>query len=318
MTRHISLLFFILLVFPQHPLQGQVDWDAVEIEATALRGGVHMLTGAGGNLAVFLGPEGGLVVDSDYAELTDRILSAISDLPGLTGEGEPEPGPVEIRFLVNTHWHFDHTGGNGNFARNGTLIFAHERVARLMEGTQAMPALDNREVPASPPEARPVVTFNERLNLSLNGELIHLVHMPAAHSDGDVIVHFRDADVIHLGDLFFNGMYPYIDVDFGGNLEGMVGAVGEALAHSNESTLFIPGHGPLATRNDLRAYHEMLKTALDRIKPLVEGGKTREEVIQAKPTAGLDDAWAREGSFAEPDAWVGLVFDGMVKAGRGG
>ena len=206
-----SILFLLSSLLPSSGVLSQQDWDAVEIRTTPIRGGVHMMTAAGGNLAVFGGPDGVLVVDADYGELSGRILSAVR---------EATAPDSDLRFLVNTHWHFDHTSGNGYFAEAGAVIIAHEGVERLLAEDQVMHALEGREVPAAPEAARPVVTFNDRMNLSLNGDLIHLVHMPNAHTDGDVIVHFRDADVIHLGDLFFNGMYPFIDVDHGGNLSG--------------------------------------------------------------------------------------------------
>jgi glyoxylase-like metal-dependent hydrolase (beta-lactamase superfamily II) len=156
------------------------------------------------------------------------------------------------------------------------------------------------------------------MSLDLNGDLIHLVHMPPAHTDGDVIVHFRDADVVHMGDLFFNGMYPFIDVDFGGNLTGMIQAVQEVLDHTNETTLFIPGHGPLASREDLVSYAEMLRTVHDRVRTLLDEGKTREEIVAGKPTADLDPVWVRQPGSREADFFVGLVHDGMVKGRQGG
>jgi glyoxylase-like metal-dependent hydrolase (beta-lactamase superfamily II) len=200
-------------------------------------------------------------------------------------------------------------------ARAGALLVAHENVRSLMAEERVLSALNTRVVPAAPPEALPVLTFNDRLNLNWNGDLVHMVHMPSAHSSGDAVVHFRDADVIHMGDLFFNGMYPFIDVDFGGDIRGMVRAIDEVLAHANETTLFIPGHGPLGTRADLQAFGDMLRTVQDRVEPMVQRGVSREEVVAAHPTADLDALWAREGSFMQPDVWVGLVYDGMVRAG---
>jgi glyoxylase-like metal-dependent hydrolase (beta-lactamase superfamily II) len=300
-----ALLFLSLgLLLPLVGAQAQQDFDAVEIGVTPLRGGVEMISAAGGNLAVFHGPEGVLLVDADYAELSDRILSTIEGL------GAENPA---VRFLVNTHWHFDHTSGNENFVRAGATLIAHEGVGRLLSSVQVMPALGGQEVPAAPELGRPTVTFNDRLNLAFNGDLIHLVHMPDAHTDGDIIVHFRDADVVHMGDLFFNGMYPFIDVDNGGNLPGMVRAMEEVLAHSRPSTLFIPGHGPLADRSDLQAYTEMLTAVQDRVGDLIEAGMSREEVIAEKPTADFDPVWGPQGGgFMDPDRWVGLVYDGMV------
>jgi glyoxylase-like metal-dependent hydrolase (beta-lactamase superfamily II) len=243
-------------------------------------------------------------VDADYAELSDRILDTIEELAAEN---------PSLRFLVNTHWHFDHTSGNENFVQAGATLIAHEAVDRLLSSDQVMHALSGREVPAAPEAARPTVTFNDRMNLIFNGDLIHLVHMPNAHTDGDIIVHFRDADVVHMGDLFFNGMYPFIDVDNGGNLPGMVQAAEDVLAHSRPATLFIPGHGLLANRSDLQAYAEMLTTVRDRVRALIDAGKSRDEVIAERPTADFDAVWGPEGGgFMDPDQWVGLVYDGMT------
>lgn len=332
-ARRIFPLCLAFGVLPGLAGHAQQEADAVEIRVTPLRGGVTIISAAGGNLGVFAGPDGVLVVDSDYGELSERILAAISALPSTPGQGgevapgsggevapgqeaEKPAGPdapaPALRFLINTHWHFDHTSGNENFAEAGALIIAHEEVGRLLAEDQVMGALGSRVVPAAPPKARPVITFNDRMNLELNGDLVHLVHMPDAHTDGDIIVHFRDADVIHMGDLFFNGMYPFIDVDHGGNIEGMVDALEEVLAHSRETTLFIPGHGPLADRGDLQRYSEMLRTVRDRVRALMEAGKTREEIIAERPTEDFDTVWAGEGGFLVPDVWVGLVYDGIV------
>lgn len=305
-----SLLSTLLLLpLGWGSLQAQTDPAQIPIQVETVRSGVHMVTGAGGNLAVFVGPDGIFLVDADYAELSDRILDTVRGLAQAAG-GDPT-----LRFVVNTHWHFDHTGGNGPLARAGAVLVAHENVGRLMAEDRVFAAMGNRAVPAAPLDARPVLTFSDRLNLAWNGDMIHLVHMPSAHSSGDAIVHFRDADVIHMGDLFFNGMYPFIDVDFGGDIRGMILAIDDVLAHTGETTLFIPGHGLLATRADLQAFVDMLRTVRDRLDPMITRGMSREEVVAAHPTADLDAQWAREGSFMEPDRWVGLVYDGMVRAG---
>jgi glyoxylase-like metal-dependent hydrolase (beta-lactamase superfamily II) len=306
-TVRSPLLCFGLLFLIHGPLHAQRDWDAVEIEVTTLRGGVHMLTAAGGNLGVFVGSDGTLIVDADYAEMSERILDRVTALARETPGADPT-----LRYLVNTHWHFDHTSGNEAFAGAGAVIISHEGVGRLLAGDQVMPALGGREVAAAPIQARPVLTFNDRLNMTFNGDLLHFVHLPDAHTDGDAIVHFRDADVIHMGDLFFNGTYPFIDVDHGGNLPGMVRALEDVLAHSNETTLFIPGHGPLAERADLLAYTDMLRTVRDRVQALIDDGMTREEVIAQRPTADLDETWGGGGGFRDAEFWVGLVYDGMV------
>jgi glyoxylase-like metal-dependent hydrolase (beta-lactamase superfamily II) len=292
-----------------NPAHAQQDWDAVEIQVTPLRGGLSMVTAAGGNLAVFVGPDGTLMVDADYAEISDRLMGKVAEIAGAVEGSDPT-----LRFLINTHWHFDHTSGNENLVKAGATLISHEGVRRLLSEDQVMHALGGREVPAAPVLGRPTVTFNDRMNLDLNGDLIHLVHMADAHTDGDIIVHFRDADVVHMGDLFFNGMYPFIDIDNGGNLPGMVRAMEDVLAHTRESTLFIPGHGPLATREDLQTYTDMLSIVSARVQGLIQEGKTRDEVIAARPTAEFDEAWGGQQGFIEPDSWVGLVYDGM--AGR--
>ena len=289
-------------------LHSQQDFSHVEIVVTPVRGGVYMITGSGGNMVAFVGDDGVFVVDASYGELSDRILSTIGNLC------EQESANPTLRYLVNTHWHSDHTSGNENMAAAGATIVAHENVLRLMSEDQIMAALGNRQFPAAPEAARPQLSFNDRVNLSWNGDLIHIVHIPNAHSNGDAIVHFRDADVVHAGDIFFNGMYPYIDIDNGGHIGGMIDAVDEILAHANETMLFVPGHGPLATIEDLRGYRDMLATVRDRIQQMIDDGKTRDEIIAAQPTADLDPVWNSDGGWPDPAFWIGLVYDGMVRA----
>ncbi len=296
-------LFLILGLLPVQAANAQQDLDAVEVRVSPIRGGVHLVMAAGGNLAAFIGADGILMVDADFAEMSHRLIPTMKEL------GSPDPN---VRYLVNTHWHFDHTGGNEPFAAAGATIIAHEGVARLLSSDQVMAAVGGREVPAAPESARPVLTFTDRMNLTFNGDLIHLVHMPNAHTNGDIVVHFSGADVIHMGDLFFNGRYPFIDVDNGGNISGMIRAVEEVLDHSLETTAFIPGHGPLADRDDLLAYRGMLRTVRARVRTLLDAGKSRDEVIAEKPTQDLDEVW---GSGMAPDRFVGLAYDGMVRGG---
>jgi glyoxylase-like metal-dependent hydrolase (beta-lactamase superfamily II) len=285
------------------PLTAQ--WEEVEITVTPVRGGVHMVSGVGGNIAVFLGEDGVFMVDAGLTEHAGRVLGTVREL------AQSESANPDLMYLVNTHWHFDHTGGNERIAAAGAVVVAHENVLHLLSQDQVMAAVGGREIPAAPASARPRLTFNDRVNFTWNGDLIHVVHIAEAHSNGDVVVHFRDADVIHLGDIFFNGMYPFIDVDVGGHIGGMVDAVDEILAHSNETTLFIPGHGPLADRADLVEYRAMLATVRDRVQEMIDRGMTRQQVIEARPTADLDAEW---GGSDNSDFWVGLVYDGMTRS----
>ncbi len=302
--RFPTLWFAAALVTSTPPTLHAQEWDG-EIEITPVRGGVYMISGVGGNIAAFLGEDGVFLVDAGLVDPVEQTLTTIREL------AQRESEHSDVRYVVNTHWHFDHTGGNEHFAEAGAVVVAHENVLRLMSEDQVMAALDDRRVSAAPLGAHPSLTFNDRVNLSWNGDLIHVVHIPDAHSNGDAIVHFRDADVVHVGDIFFNGVYPFIDVDFGGHIGGMVSAIDEILAHTNETTLFIPGHGPLASRADLVAYQGMLATVRDRVQGMIDRGMTRGEVIRAKPTADLDADWGGRDS----DFWVGLVYDGIVGPG---
>ncbi|UCC72550.1 MAG: MBL fold metallo-hydrolase [Gemmatimonadota bacterium] len=289
-------------------LSTQEESSQIEVAVTPVRGGVHIVTGIGGNVAAFVGEDGVFLVDAGLSQLTERLLASIQKLCGR------ESANPALRYVVNTHWHSDHTGGNETFAAAGALVVAHENVLRLLSQDQVMAHLGDRLVPAVPTRARPRLTFNDRMNLSWNQDLIHVVHVPNAHSNGDVIVHFRDADLIHMGDIL-NGNYPFIDVDFEGHIGGIIRAVEEVLAHSIESTLFIPGHGPMANREDLLRYKDMLTTVRDRVQAMIDRGMTRQEVIEAKPTADLDAVWSG-GESADP--FVESVYDGMVRSRRTG
>jgi glyoxylase-like metal-dependent hydrolase (beta-lactamase superfamily II) len=299
-------LLVVVLTLSLSPALLAQEQQAV-LQTSHVRGGVHMIAGAGGNIAVFPGEDGVLLVDAGMPEFTSGIVSEIREI---AEEAGLRP---DLRYLINTHWHFDHVGGNASFGLAGATIAAHEGVVHLVSEYQVMESLGNRSVEALQPEGRPTLSFNDRMNLHWNGDLIHMVHMPAAHSNGDIIVHFRDADIIHMGDLFFNGMYPFIDVDNQGNIDGMVEAVDEVLAHSRPTTLFIPGHGELADRGALEAYGTMLRTVRDRIQRMIDDGMDREAIIAAGPTAEFDATWGSNQGFRVPEAWVGLVYDGMVR-----
>lgn len=290
-------LFISVLALP-YSVRAQQNFDDVQIETIEVADNIYMLIGSGGNLGLSVGDDGAFLIDDQYAPLTEKILDAIKAQTDNT-----------VQFVVNTHWHADHTGGNELHGEAGAIIVAHENVRKQMTVDHFLAAF-NSTVPASPEGALPVVTFTESVTFHWNGDEIHVFHVDPAHTDGDAVIHFKGSNVIHAGDTFFNGMYPFIDISTGGTLDGMIDAAKRILDISDDETKIIPGHGGLASRAELEQYYEMLVTARDLIKEHVDAGKTREEVIAAKPTEGLDGVWG--GGFLPPDMWVGIVYDGMT------
>jgi glyoxylase-like metal-dependent hydrolase (beta-lactamase superfamily II) len=281
-------LCLALLALPGASASVQDDWESVQIETVSVRDGLYMLVGRGGNIGLSVGADGTFLVDDQYAPLTEKIEAAIRKVTG-------DP----VRFLVNTHWHGDHTGGNENFGRKGSIVVAHQNVRKRMSVEQVREILRTDPVPAAPFSALPRITFTEEVTFYWNGDDIRAFHVPAAHTDGDVILHFEKADVFHTGDVIVNGRYPFIDVDSGGNLSGIIAAADKVLSLAKATTKIIPGHGALASPDDVRAYREMLVTTRDRIQKLVDQGKSADEVVAAKPTADLDAKWG-----AQPERFV--------------
>ena len=290
----LALLLGLLSVLPA---RAQQDFSAVQIQTAPVAGSVYMLTGRGGNIGLSVGEDGAFIVDDQYAPLTDKIRAAIGALTD-----------HPVRFVVNTHWHGDHTGGNEHFGEAGALIVAHENVRARMSTEQFIEAFGSR-TPPSPAAALPVITFTDAVTFHWNGETIRVHHVADAHTDGDAIIHFTDADVLHLGDTYFNGFYPFIDTSSGGTIDGMIAAADRALALADADTKIIPGHGPLSNRAELITYRNMLADVRDRVAALIDEGKTRDEVVAARPTADLDAEWGD--GFLQPDVWIGLVFDSM-------
>lgn len=276
------------------PAFAQQDFSKVEIKTEKLAEGVWMLTGAGGNIGVSAGADGVFLIDSQYAPLTDKIKAAVA-----TVSDKP------VRFVLNTHWHGDHVGGNENLGKTGAVIVAHDNVRKRMSSEQFIKAF-NSKVPPSPAAALPIVTFVDSISFRLNGDDVDAFHVPPAHTDGDAIVYFRKANVLHMGDTFFNGIYPFVDVSTGGSIAGMIGACDRGLAMGDASTKVIPGHGPSGNKADLRAFRDMLTASRDAVAPLVKAGKTLDDVKAAKPTAALDEKWGK--GFLKPDVWVSIVY----------
>lgn len=260
------------------PAQAQQDMSDVVIETIELEPDLFMLVGRGGNIGLSVGDDGAFLIDDQFAPLTEKILAAVAAVTD-------EP----VRWVLNTHWHGDHTGGNENLGKAGAMIVAHENVYRRMNPAE-FADLTGRSSQA-PPAALPVVSFDHSIRFHWNGRHVEVAHVPAAHTDGDALVHFPRANVFHMGDTFFNGRYPFVDVDSGGDLDGVIAAASFVLERADADTRIIPGHGPLASPADLRAYRDMLETVRLRVAALVAAGQSEDETVAARPTADLDETW---------------------------
>jgi cyclase len=275
------------------------DFDKVEIKTDKLADGIYMLTGAGGNIGLGVGDDAVYMIDDQYAPLTPKILAAVAKLTD-----------KPVKFVINTHFHGDHSGGNENLGKTGSVIVAQDNVRKRMSVDSYIAAFDMKS-PASPKIALPVVTFTESVSLHLNGEDIQVFYVPSAHTDGDSMVWFKNANILHMGDTFFNGFYPFIDLDSGGSLQGMVAAADRALKMVNDQTKIIPGHGPLGDKAALKAYRDMLVTVADRTKKAVAAHKTREQFLAGNPGAGLDDTWGK--GFLKPQIFYTIAYKSYMK-----
>ena len=268
------------------PAAAQRDFSNVQIETIQVADGVYMLVGSGGNLGLSVGEDGPFVVDDQFAPLTEKIQAAIAAVT----DGA-------VRFVLNTHWHGDHTGGNENFGKAGAMIVAHENVRKRLNPAEFRELMGRSQ--QAPPDALPVVTFSDAVNFYWNGENIRVFHVGHAHTDGDAIIHFTNANVVHMGDTFFRGRYPFIDVDSGGGVDGVIAAADHVLAMVNSNTKIIPGHGSLSTPDDLRDYRNMLITVRDRVQTMLNDGMSVEDIVAATPTSDLDGTWG-----ANPERFV--------------
>lgn len=265
------------------------DKQDVTVRTTKVSGNVYMLQGRGGNVGALAGPEGILIVDDDYKAVSEKLRDALKQL------GSPTP-----RFVLNTHWHGDHTEGNHLFGKE-SIIVAHANVrSRLMDP----PVIFGRKTEPYPSLALPIVTYTQSMSLHLNGEEIRLVHYPRGHTDGDSVVYFKNANVVHLGDNFFVGRFPFVDIDSGGNVNGLIHNIAAIIGATKEDAKLIPGHGPLATLDDLRAFYRMLVETSDIVQDAMKAGKTLDEIKKA----GLPEKYKEAGNgFIKTDQWIEIV-----------
>ncbi len=289
----ITVTALLLVASPAHPQ----DWEAVQIQVVPVADGIYMLVGAGGNIGLSVGEDGAFVIDDQFAPLTDKIKAAIATVTDQ---------PVE--FVVNTHWHGDHTGGNENFGEAGAMIVAHENVRRRMNPEELGDLVGTSQ--QAPDSALPVVTFTDKVTFHWNGQTIHVQHVGPPHTDGDSVIWFEEASVVHMGDNFFVGRYPFIDVDSGGNVQGMIGVAEMVLEHVPAGTQLIPGHGPLSQLEDLQAFHDFLVGVRDTMQELIDRGMSLEEAIEARPYAETDDAMSS--SFVTPERFITIVYRSLT------
>ncbi len=258
----------------------QNNFSDVEISTTKVTDNIYMLVGAGGNIGLSTGADGAFVIDDQFAPLSDKIMAAIATVTD---------DPVE--FVVNTHWHGDHTGGNEAFGATGAHIVAHDNVRkRLKEG---LTRSSGRTTPPAPEAALPVITFSHTLSFHWNGEHVKVWHPENAHTDGDAILYFKNANVVHMGDVFFNGGYPFIDIESGGDVDGYIAAHEKVLGKIDDGTKIIPGHGPLADKADLQRTTDMLKDVRARIQALIDDGKDADAAVAADPLKDLNGDWGQ-------------------------
>lgn len=268
------------------------DVSKVEIKTEQVAPGVAVLFGAGGNIGVSYGEDGTILIDDQFAPLTAKIKTAVAAL-----------GAQRVKFLVNTHWHYDHTGGNENLGKDGVLIMAHNNVRIRMLAGQG-------DQKPSPKAALPLVTYDDGLKLHLNGEEVRVMHMAAAHTDGDSIVYWTKSNVIHMGDLFFWKMsFPFVDASSGGDVRGIVTGADKVLAMANDQTKIVPGHGAVATKADLQQYRDMVAQIIGKVEAGIKAGKTLEQIKAERPADGYG---VKADGFITADRFVETVY-GMVK-----
>jgi len=289
----------MLLALAALPAAAQQDFSRVEIKVTKVAGTVYMLQGSGGNIGVSVGDDGIVIVDDEFAPLAPKIKAALA---GITSK--------PIRFILNTHYHGDHTGGNVVFAHDGPIIAQENVRKRLASGTTTL----GRAVPPAPKDALPIITFNDRATVHLNGEDIRAVFMPHGHTDGDSVIEFTQSNVVHMGDDFFNGMFPFVDVENGGTVRGMLANDENVLGRVRDDTKIIPGHGALSDKAGLRAFVDMLRGTIGAVDAAMKAGKTLDQMKREK-VLGAWEKWAT--NFVNLDHWTETIYNELKQSVAG-
>jgi glyoxylase-like metal-dependent hydrolase (beta-lactamase superfamily II) len=275
----------------------QQDFSTVTIKAIKVSGNVYMLEGSGGNIGVSIGADGILIVDDQFAPLADKIKAAFKSL----GEGK-------LKFVLNTHWHADHTGGNEVFGPEAPII-AHDNVRKRL-ATEQKSEFFKHTTPPSPKEALPVITFGHSVTVHFNGEEIRAIHFPNGHTDGDSIIFFTNSNVVHMGDDFFSNRFPFVDLESGGSVEGLIKNIADVIPKLPADVKIIPGHGPISTLDDLRRYHQMLITTTELVRQKMAAGKTVDQI----KSEGLPAEWKDWGTgFIKTEVWLDIIHRSLSK-----
>lgn len=271
--------------------------EEIQVEAIKITESVYMLTGQGGNIGLCIGEDGVFMIDDQYAPMSEKILAKVKELTD-----------KPLKFVFNTHWHGDHTGGNENMAKEGAIIVAHKNVLKRKSTDQYIKAL-KRKIKAAPKGALPTVTFEEDINFHFNDEDIMAKHIHNAHTDGDAFVYFMQSNVIHMGDTYFNGRYPFIDISSGGNINGIIEACNAVLMIADDETKIIPGHGDLSNKAELITYRDMLITMRDRVKTQIKAEKTLEEIKAMKLGKDYNEKYGK--NFINPERFIEFVYESL-------
>lgn len=294
-------VFAIATAWPAsaHDTHQVAQTEEIQIGATKLNDTLTVLAGingfSGGNVVVSSGPDGMLIVDDKLESMTEKLNASLDELGGKN----------TLRFIVNTHWHFDHAGGNAELGKDATIV-AHTNVRERLSTEQKLDAF-GMTIPPHPKSALPVITYDQSASIHLNGEEIRLVHYPASHTDGDTVVYFAESNVLHTGDLFFNGLFPFVDVQNGGSVQGMAENTTLILATFPDDVTIVPGHGPIATKAELATFNQMLMDSLETVSNGIDTGKSLEE-IQA---AGLPERWKTWGALIDEPTWIAIVHSSL-------
>lgn len=289
--KSVLTITFLIPLF----VYAQRDWDNIQVEAQKVTHNIYFLTGAGGNIGLIIGDDGNMVIDNQFAPLSDKIKAKVAELHD-----------AKIQYVVNTHFHGDHTGGNENLKSEGAIVVSQDNV-RSRLGTTFENKLFKREITAKSESFWPTVTFSEDMTFHFNNEEINIVHVPNAHTDGDALVHFKTSNVIHTGDLFVRYGYPFVDVSAGGTINGIIAAQEKILALSDEETQIIPGHGALSNIDDVKELLAMLLKTKDIIQKAKNDGVSLEDLMAKKPLKSLHRRWS--GNFINSDLFVQIVYE---------